>query len=177
MATANDFFPAADTAEWHFVETSSQQRPVFSFRAHDTEDGRAITLDAPDHRFTGFFDRMTATAQGLKLQRLHFTNQVVDIPPWLLTLGPEQDRVENVLPSSFDGSFGTTIYHPYTGVTTRKTLTDTAWTIDVLISAAGGNVLEATLRFAKGIGLCAYSGQFFGTFFFYERLDEPACTQ
>jgi hypothetical protein len=177
VATANDFFPPEDTGQWAFVEKSSLQRPVFTFTAPVDRDGdgrRAVMLDAPGHRFSGFFDRMAISPDGLELRRLHFTNQVLDIPPWLLTLGPEPDRVENVLPATFDGRFGL-IRSPFTGLTTNKVVTDGCWTIDLEVSGNGGKVLEATLRFAASTGLCAYRGQVYGVFFVYERLDEARC--
>jgi hypothetical protein len=175
VATANDFFPPEDAGQWAFVEKSSLQRPVFTFTAPVGDDGRrAVTLEAPEHRFSGFFDRMAISPEGLELRRLHFTNEILDIPPWLLTLGPDPDRVEDILPAAFDGAFGL-IRSPFTGVTTNKVVTDNCWSIDLKVSGNGGDVLEASLRFAAGTGLCAYRGQVYGVFFIYERLDEARC--
>jgi hypothetical protein len=147
---------------------------VFSFRTEDDGERRRVTLDASGHRFNAFFDRLTIAPLGLELNRLHFANQVIDIPPWLLTLGPEPDVVDDVLPSTLDGRFGT-IHSPYRGVTTSKVVGAGCWTIGLLISGAGGHVLSTTLRFGAGGGLCRYDGQFFGDFLSYERQDEPGC--
>lgn len=179
MTTANDFFPAEDTATWRFVERNSSQEPVFSFRARRDGDQRRVELDAPGFTYGGFFDRMTITPVGLELNRIHFANEAIDIPPWLLTLGPEPDRVENVLPTRLSGLFGE-IRDPFVGVTTAKTVTDGpggGWTIEFLISGVGPatHVLKGALRFAAGVGLCEYRGQTFGNFFFHYRRDEPAC--
>jgi hypothetical protein len=175
MVSANDFFPRENTAEWKLVESSSQQEPVFSFRARQDGDRRLVELDSAGHRFNGFFDRMTITPLGLELNRIHFANRIIDIPPWLLTLGPEPDRVDNVLPSTLDGFFGMN-HSPYTGVTTGKTVTDGGcWTIGLKISAVGDFILKATLRLAADTGLCEYRGQTYGSFFFYFRRDDPGC--
>src|SRR5687768_9913933 len=91
MPTANDFFPSENSATWRFVEVSSNEEPVFSFRARQDGNRRLVELDAvdpPGYTYRGFFDRMTITPAGLQLDRIRFGSRAVPIPPWLLTLGP-----------------------------------------------------------------------------------------
>ena len=177
--TVNDFFPTSDSGEWKFRERNAGDVETFAFRAHTIEGRREVELDAPPSlRVKSFFDRMTITPAGLELTRIRFTNALITIPPpFLLTLGPEVNKTDTLFPPDLGN---VPVQPPFAGLITTKHVEPSSgpghparWELSLVSRGRGGDILmRAAFRFEGGRGLVHYSGDFYGTFFIYDRLPD-----
>jgi hypothetical protein len=178
--SAGDFFPAE--ADWPFVEAALTNQLTLELRSHEEPAGRRIELNAPpSHNFTGFFDRMTVTPDGVELNRLHLQSQILNIdPPLLVRTDGKPTHVANLFPGLV-GDFPNSMA-PYDGSVARNEIKDVTvpgtheqdviWKFQLKsFSAERHNVFEPNFLFSLKYGLVFYHGQVYGVFFFYERRD------
>jgi hypothetical protein len=177
-----DFFPADASLRFHEINTGVSF--TLQLRSRPQGAGRAIELTPqPDQDKGLFFDRMTATASSLAINRVKLGPQLLklDTPPatpLVITMDDKPNHVADLLPK-IKGSFPAG-NPPYDGTVVAKEVkavaSDTVWAIKIHSRSTPQNAVAIRWGFilSRAHGFAFQMGDLYGFWYFYKRTDLPA---
>jgi hypothetical protein len=174
-----DFFPA--DADLPFREINTGAVFTLQVRVRPHAAGRAVELTpVPDQSKGLFFDRLTARAGALEINRVKLGAQALTPrPPLVITPDDRRNRVDDLLPDLV-GAFPAG-NPPYDGTVVAKQLSgaagaDAVWTIKIHSRSVPQRNLAIRWGFilSSRLGFLFQMGDVYGVWFIYQRTDAAA---